>query len=91
MFEGNYKYKTIDWKERLNNALLKTEIEWVANNNGGFVDFLKPYAGDIETLKNYLRFLGFRIKEVYDCEGDWVRLTNGICIDLTTCFCIRFR
>lgn|GEM_PF-4550669 len=44
---------------------------------------------NIDEMKDYLKTLGFKIREVYEYDGTWIRLTNNICIDTNTGFCIK--
>lgn len=65
MDSRNYLNKDTEWLKGLHNHLLKAEIEWVACNGGGTVSRLKEYE-DVEGMKNILRELGFRIKDVIE-------------------------
>lgn len=72
----------------LEKHLKKCELEWRAKNlpNGSKVDWLAPLCGDLNELADYLRWLGFRIKNIMDeedCSGwkmQWVETTSGIIV-----------
>lgn len=72
----------------LDTYLKKCELEWRAKNlpNGSCVEWLAPVCGDLNELADYLRSLGFKIKEIID-EGEvpgddfrWVVTTSGIIV-----------
>lgn len=79
--------------EGLHNHLKKCEIEFIAKHkeHGGYIPDVELgiVMPEAET-ETYLKSLGFRIKERYDCEGEnWIRYYGGLNANLTTGFIIH--
>lgn len=58
--------------------LQKSEIEFISKNGGGYPETFK-FDDDIE---GHLKRLGFRIKEHFTADGEWLRTTSNIAICL---------
>lgn len=73
----------------LQRHLMKSELEYRAKMlpKGSSVDWLSEHCGSTQEIAEFLRGIGFRIKEIVDEEtclpGEyhrWVITTNGVCV-----------
>ncbi len=73
----------------LRKYLLKCELQYRVDNSDDKIitlDWLKPYCSSVNEIADFLRSIGFRIKEIMDEEnsfGDkfkWVETTSGIIV-----------
>lgn len=76
--------KINDFQTELDKYLRKCELEYRAANlpNGCCVDWLAPFCGSTKEIAEYLRYLGFKVKEIVD-EAPfvrWVETTNGVIV-----------
>jgi len=73
--------------------LIKTEIEYIAKNGGGAVDYLQPHIGSEERTIQAMVDVGFKYKLTDTMsypdgtpEGrelvTWIFMTNGVCVEL---------
>lgn len=75
-----------DFTIALQKHLRKSELEFRAKSRprGSEVDWLEPECDSVESIARFLKFLGFRIKEIMDDEVSanekfrWVITTSGI-------------
>lgn len=80
------------FEEGLYKHLRKCEIEFIAKHkkDGGFIpDVQNGVVKPGNEIENYLRRLGFRIKERYEVDGGkWIEYAGGLCVSLETGFII---
>ena len=79
---------TNDFEVNLDKHLRKCELEYRAANlpRGCCVDWLEPICGSTQEIAEYLRYLGFKIREIVDevdcssTEHRRVETTSGIIV-----------
>lgn len=69
----------------LREHLQKAEIEFIADNGGGYPETFK-FDDDIE---GHLKGIGFRIKEHFAADDEWLRTTSNIVVCLKDGFISR--
>lgn len=87
-----------DFDIALQKHLNKCELEFRAKHqpNGSNVEWLSPHCGSVQEIASYLRYIGFKIREIVDeeaCNGEkhqWVKTTNGIIVYVNDEFCQGF-
>lgn len=75
-------------EEKLFLYLRKCELQYRADHmeHGGCLDWLAPHCGSVADIADFLRELGFKVKEIVDEEpwpGEkhrWVVTTSGIVV-----------
>lgn len=78
----------MEFQEGLQKHLRKCELEYRSKNlpAGSTVKWLSQHCQSVDSISDYLRSLGFRIKEIVDekdCAGEqhqWVVTTSGVVI-----------
>ena len=73
----------VDFECALAEHLRKCELEYRAKKmpHGSFCEWLAGFCGSTESICLFLRSLGFRIKDIVDCDGaEWVETTSGVLV-----------
>ena len=80
--------KQCNFEKGLQKHLWKCELEYRAEYlpGGSNVDWLAPFCESTQQIAEFLRELGFKIREIVnemDCAGDphqWVETTSGVLV-----------
>jgi hypothetical protein len=65
--------------------LQKSEVEYIATHGGGYPQTFKWD----ENIEAHIKRIGFRIKEHYDADGEWIRTTSLISLCLNDGFIVK--
>lgn len=90
-------------KDRWESEQRLAELLFLADNGGGYPDALSGPGMDEADRRMALRIMRFRVQEEYEMSADllkpstpdnlehWVRLTNGVAVNLANGFVSRTR
>lgn len=90
-----------DLQARWESEQRRAELLFLADNGGGYPDVLSATEMDAADRRLALRIMRFRVQEEYEMPVDilkpstpdnlepWVRLTNGVAVDLANGFVLR--
>lgn len=78
---------------KLDLYLKKCELQYRAEYGTQELDWLTPHCGDVKEIAQFLRELGFRIRNIVDEEPwpgekhQWVETTSGIIVYVNDKYC----
>ena len=76
-----YRFVTSFMKER---GVCPTTLE-IGNTHGSECEWLAGFCSSTDSIAKLLRSLGFRVKEIVECDGaEWVETTSGVIVYVNT-------